>query len=109
MLSAVAAPPVLTIPKIPIARRGLGRATITIPVMTAAGPGGRQRLAWFGTVHQSIKRRSGISVPGLIRAPAKVWCEDPESVIVPDGTSLSQRRRRLEFSGPPALPSGGLS
>jgi hypothetical protein len=30
MLSAVAAPPVLIIPKIPIARGGLGRATITI-------------------------------------------------------------------------------
>jgi hypothetical protein len=109
MRSAVAAPPALTIRKILIARRGLGRATITIRAMTAAGPGGRQRPAWFGMVHQSIKRRSGISAPGLTRAPAKVWCEDPESVTVPDGTSLSQRRRRLESSGPPALPSGGLS
>jgi hypothetical protein len=109
MRLAVAAPPAHTIRKIPIARRGLDHATITIPVMTAAGPSGRQRPASFGTAHRSIKRRSGTSAPGLIRAPAKVWCEDLENVTAPGGISLSQHRKHLEFFGRPALPSGGLS
>src|ERR1035437_7251129 len=109
MRLAVAVPRARTTLRIPIARRDPGPGTITTLEMVGTELGGQWRLAWFGAAHRSSQRHSGTSVRGLIRELAKPWSGGRESAIAPDGISLFQHRKRLEFFGPPATQNSARS
>ena len=103
-----AAPPEHTILTIPTARLVRNPATITIRA-TAAEPGGRPATVLFAMVRRSTRRPSGICAEALIREPERVWSAVPASAIARAGTSRFQHQKVLEFFGPPARPSNGLS